>query len=409
MLFSWVVQHLHRSSLKWQLKAFAKMSLFQCQVLILVPAALSIPLLCENSCQYSHQHDDRVDWVVTADDDTCADGGPALGATLIHNTTGTRSICPLGSQCDTCGLRGQAFINATWHESLDAASTHRFQASTTVGAIESHVELLASWLYPGDSVISPEVAELIRPGACATLSGGGAALCCSALDNSASPYWGQACAPLLAVNAPVGSEVRCAPSGWVLNRTGFLPVSCSNLVLDGRRAILSMHRREAPAHLASISPAQLSAPRCSTVPAGNDALCCAARDGSRGEHPMGEQYGQLCVPSRPGTTFSTGSTCEPASWVVQSEPEQAASCERLHVGRCELPGRGGCLSQRAGEPCCGYTEGRTGTVWGSASCVEAADGTPFLDSHGTQFHCAPAPWVVGYQPMSDVREGVCGL
>lgn len=239
-------------------KVFTKMSHFQCLVLFLVPAALSIPLLCENSCQYGHQHDDRVDWVVTADDDTCADGGPALGATLIHNTTGTRSICPLGSQCDTCGLRGQAFINATWHESLDAASTHRFQASTTVGAIESHVELLASWLYPGDSVISPEVAELIRPGACATLSGGGAALCCSALDNSASPYWGQACVPLLAVNAPVGSEVRCAPSGWVLNRTGFLPVSCSNLVLDGRRAILSMHRREAPAQLASISPAQLS-------------------------------------------------------------------------------------------------------------------------------------------------------
>ncbi len=53
-------------------------------------------------------------------------------------------------------------------------------------------------------------------------------------------------------------------------------------------------------------------------------------------------------------------------------------------------------------------DGRAGTLWGSSSCIAAAEGTPFVDSHGAAFACAPAAWVASYQPLQRVRAGACG-
>ena len=388
----------------------------------LLAAASSGQLSCEHTCPH-HIY-------------SCADGGAPLGD-AIGNTTAAR--CLPGTQCRECGLRGQALINAT-HTSMLQDET-----SAVVGAITSHVRTATShvrsaaqgrldWLLGAEA--SPEdFANVTQPGSCATLSDGGGALCCSALDNSAGPYWGQACVPLPEAHAPIGSHVRCAPSGWVIARLRFLPVSCGDLVLGEQREIIgpedSIIGQQMTALTALTPPADGSTepptddlqqqqaerpsfePRgCSGLPHGNDALCCAARDGDAddpwAERPSGPSYGQLCVPSRAGLTFSTGSTCEPADWVVATEPARAGSCARHRLAMCELPKGIGCNAQLERDGCCGYKDGRSGTVWEGASCVAAADADdPFVDTLGARFTCAPAPWVARYQPQA-AREGACG-
>ena len=318
----------------------------------LLTIATAEPLLCDNTCR-AHGG-----YVIEG----CVDSGPPLG-NVSSLSNGSSSQCALGTQCAECGVRGQALVNESHH--LAMSSGH-------FGAITAKVSSLASKWRQSDAaaVTEDELHHLLAPGSCAALSGGGGALCCSALDNSATPYRGQACLPLPAAHAPTGSRIRCVPSGWMLSRMAFLPVSCADIILGGKRKIIAQHVGAfVDESSSSTTPLQLRNAKCASLPSRNDALCCAALEGrSRGPvestsissdraHERADTrhdafYGQPCVPSRPGATFTTGSTCEPASWVVAHEPQLAGSCAQLSATQCLLPKGVGCNERSDG--CCGY-------------------------------------------------------
>lgn len=329
-------------------------------------ALASTPLMCLNTCSLRSV--------------ICVDGGAAAGVAV--SNTSTASKCGIGTQCRECGPRGMTYINESYEGARLASATSK---------VAAWVQHARSIIVDGSSDVDEEQA---LPGSCETLHGHGAALCCSSVDNSVSPWRGQPCVPVAhSTILGDGRGSRCRPSGAVLEALGHLPLSCGDLVSSARREVVA--RR-------SVERNETSSGSCASIPAPNAALCCAARDGSP------HNAGQLCIPG----AFSTGATCEAASWVVAYEPVRSASCAVMEGRACALPRGVGCNERRASS-CCGYKDGRLSTVWSGVPCVPAMAGERFSDrgfsddlgdglvdgrqhdgEHGEgEFECQPATWV----------------
>jgi hypothetical protein len=341
-----------------------------------------LPLLCSDS------HCERARY------GRCEDGGAPPG-TGVGNSSAPR--CPLGTSCRTCGQRGQSYI-APWHTLPPAR------------VAGPHIELIDA---AAAKLLAPPAAEveagLHRPGGCTSL-GSNAALCCSGLDNSDSPWRGQACTLTAvalggrAARSSASAPARCMPSGWVQATAGHLPLSCVDLLTSHARALIPNPDPLLRLNSLAVGSAANGRP-CSSLPQGNAALCCAARDGSA------ENAGQLCVSALPGAAFTAarpyagGATCEAANIVAATQPELASDCAELEALACELPAGVGCNQMEGGgTSCCGFKDGRAGTAWGGSPCVAAAPGRSFRDVDGSQYACQPANWAVRYQPISAQRD-----
>jgi trypsin len=127
-------------------------------------------------------------------------------------------------------------------------------------------------------------------------------------------------------------------------------------------------------------------------------VCCASRDSSS------TYRDQMCVPAPSGQTFSTGSTCEPVSWVKENGGEQISRLS-LQEGVCDaiiesrkikLPKLSSCQRMFSNRACC---------------MAQDVDGNPCIPSKGlTRFstgsRCETAMFVVQNQPEN---AGTCSL
>ena len=122
-------------------------------------------------------------------------------------------------------------------------------------------------------------------------------VCCSARDSS-SAYRDQYCIPAIA-GQKFSSGSICEPIGWVkenvVNRASLQEGMCE--------AIMGARKIKLPRHGS-----------CSRMM--STRACCMTQD----------DEGNVCIPAKGFTRFSTGNRCETSAFVAQDQPTNAASC-----------------------------------------------------------------------------------